>query len=235
MDPQMDPPSKSRLGFPMCLLTGLVAAGLAGVLWKQRLVSKLHDEKRTLSAVVLEAERLRKENNETDRAHADKDEMERLRQDNQELHKLRNEVRQLREQQKQSDALRVENQRLKTLAEKRPAPVQDRAPTAAAPLQARGAWIGVSISQFDPADNPDLGSTLKQGVVIQSVAENSPAANAGMQPGDIVVAVDNRPMDTPQQFRDEVAAKPAGQTMTLDIVRAGESLRMNVQAARRSP
>ena len=215
-------------------MAGLAVAGLAGVFWQQRIVSKLREENHALSAAARAVERLRKENDEAVRLRADSDEVERLRKDNQELHKLRNEVRQLREQQKQSDAMRVENQRLKTLIEKRPAPAQERVPVAAAPVKARGTWIGVSMSQFNPADNPDLGSTLKQGVVIQSVAENSPAANSGMQPGDIVTAVDNRPIGTPQQLSSEVAARSVGQSMILDVVRADRSMKIIVQAAQRA-
>jgi C-terminal processing protease CtpA/Prc len=229
----MDPSSKARSGIPIALFVCLLAAGVAGVLWQQRTVSKLRDENRELSAVVREAERLRKENEQEAHVRVENEEIERLRKDNQEIHKLRNEVRQLREQQKQFETLRTENQRLRTLAENRPAPAQSRIPVEPPPVPARGPWIGVSMSQFNPADNPDLGSTLKQGVVIQSVVENSPAANAGMQPGDIVTAVDGRPMSTPQQLREEIAARPDGQTIILDVVRSGQAIKAAVQVTKR--
>lgn len=229
----MEQSSKARSGIPIALFVCLLAVGVAGMLWQQRTVSTLRKENRELSAAARDAERLRKENEQRTRLPADSEEIERLRKDNQELHKLRNEVRQLREQQKELETLRTENRRLRTLAENRPAPAQGRVPVAAPPVPLRGPWIGVSMSQFNPADNPDLGTTLKQGVVIQSVVENGPAANAGLQPGDIVTAVDGQPMSTPQQLREEIAARPAGQTIILDIVRSGQAIKAAVQVTQR--
>ncbi|HKS38905.1 MAG TPA: PDZ domain-containing protein [Verrucomicrobiae bacterium] len=213
----------------------LLAAGVVAVLWQQQTVSRLRDENRELSIAARDTERLRKENEQRTRTPADTEEIESLRKDNQEIHKLRNEVRQLREQQKELETLRTENQRLRALAANRPAPppAQSRVPVNPAPVQARGPLIGVSMSQFIPADNPDLGTTLKQGVVIQSVVENGPAANAGIQPGDIVTAVDGRPISTPQQLREEIAPRPDGQTVILDVVRSGQAIKAAVQVARR--
>jgi serine protease Do len=57
------------------------------------------------------------------------------------------------------------------------------------------------------------------GVVITKVDPNSDAADKGIQPGDVVVSVANRPVHTPQEMKSRIAdAKAAGRTAVLVLV-----------------
>jgi regulator of sigma E protease len=58
---------------------------------------------------------------------------------------------------------------------------------------------------------------------IVSVAPDSPAAQAGLQPGDLVRGLDGRPVRGVQAFVDRVQAA-AGHSLSLDIERAGKPL-----------
>ncbi len=61
-------------------------------------------------------------------------------------------------------------------------------------------------------------------VTVYSVSENSPAAQAGLQPDDIVLAVDGEPMETSAEFRTTLAGTAPGTTVALDVQRGDEQL-----------
>lgn len=63
--------------------------------------------------------------------------------------------------------------------------------------------------------------------VVGSVAEHSPAARAGMQPGDRIVSVDGRVIDRWEQLGERLAGK-AGKTVTIAWLREGERRKINL-------
>jgi membrane-associated protease RseP (regulator of RpoE activity) len=73
--------------------------------------------------------------------------------------------------------------------------------------QPGGAYLGVT---FDPQSN--------RGAVVRSVAPGSPAENAGIRPGNVIVAVNDRRVSTYQDVIDSVAAIPPGQELDLVVV-----------------
>jgi len=46
----------------------------------------------------------------------------------------------------------------------------------------------------------NLPSSVKQGIVVTGVAPGSPAGERGMQPGDLIVEVNRKPVTTVQDF-----------------------------------
>jgi regulator of sigma E protease len=71
---------------------------------------------------------------------------------------------------------------------------------------------------------PALGSADALGVttavIVSDVVAGSPAANAGLAPGDVLVGVDGQPIGAFQTFQDAVRAS-GGRTLRVDVVRAG--------------
>src|SRR5205823_3988764 len=65
-----------------------------------------------------------------------------------------------------------------------------RAPRALEIFGGRGSQIGVTIRDVDDSDAKTSKMTAPSGVVIEEVAEESPAAKAGLKKGDIVVEFD---------------------------------------------
>jgi len=62
-----------------------------------------------------------------------------------------------------------------------------------------------------------------RGVPITGVAAGSPAAKAGLQEGDVVVALDGQPVDEIQVLRGRIAAMSPGTVAKLSIVRDGKN------------
>jgi serine protease Do len=76
------------------------------------------------------------------------------------------------------------------------------------------------------------GQSLGGRCLITQVADDMPAANAGVKVGDVVTAIDGRDVSSFEQLRNIVSFKQPGDRMTLRIERAGEVLQLRVQLAR---
>src|SRR3954471_24091788 len=65
-----------------------------------------------------------------------------------------------------------------------------RAPRALEIFGGRGSQIGVTVRDVDESDAKNNKLSAPAGVVIEEVSEESPAATAGLQKGDIIVESD---------------------------------------------
>lgn len=92
------------------------------------------------------------------------------------------------------------------------------------------AYLGISIMAL--RDNPearDIATNVTEGVVVKEIPFESPAAKSGLQPGDIIIAVDGKSVATSQQLKNEIRAKKIGGTVVLDVNRKGESIKVKVK------
>jgi S1-C subfamily serine protease len=85
---------------------------------------------------------------------------------------------------------------------------------------ARG-WLGVSLHAVavPPALQADAGATV--GLMLMSLAEGGPGEKAGLLPGDIFLTLDGVATEHPRATALALAALPAGQTVTLRLLRGG--------------
>jgi S1-C subfamily serine protease len=85
---------------------------------------------------------------------------------------------------------------------------------------ARG-WLGVGLHPVavPPALQPEAGATA--GLMLMSLAEGGPGEKAGLLPGDIVLTLDGVATEHPRATALALAALPAGQTVTLRLLRGG--------------
>jgi S1-C subfamily serine protease len=108
------------------------------------------------------------------------------------------------------------------------------------------AYIGVTLAEVSDALVADLGLP-RPGVLVQSVQPGSPAAAAGLRAGndsrvvagesyvlggDLIVAVDGTPVSTIAGLRAELMKRQPGQTVTLDVVRDGQTRAVRVELGR---
>jgi len=97
-----------------------------------------------------------------------------------------------------------------------------------AELRAKGridrGWLGVALRDAD--DNTPAP-------VIAVVERNSPALRAGLHVGDVVVGVNNEPVDSSRALIRAVAAVPPGNSVRLRVRRQGRELDIPVTVGRR--
>jgi serine protease DegQ len=96
-------------------------------------------------------------------------------------------------------------------------------------------WIGVEMRDITPefAESFKLPST--SGVLIAGVFQNGPADAAGLQPGDVVTAVNDVALGSPNQFMNFVAGLKPQTATQLQVWRNGKTLNTTVTVGRRPP
>lgn len=76
---------------------------------------------------------------------------------------------------------------------------------------------------------------VEWGVYVQAVAQGSPAAQAGLQPGDIITQIGDRAIGEDQRFINVLLQFQPGQTVPVTVVRDQQTLTLEVTLGERSP
>jgi len=76
-----------------------------------------------------------------------------------------------------------------------------------------------------------LGTKLTQGAVVTHVRDGSPADTAGIKPGDIVVALNGRPVNNENDLYNAEGLLPVNSNVELKLVREGRALTLSVPLA----
>jgi len=93
--------------------------------------------------------------------------------------------------------------------------------------EVRRGRLGIGITDLSPEDIADFGLDIDGGAYISSVEQGSPAERAGLQPGDVVIELDGKAIDSSSDLRNAVGLMPVGSTVTLTYLR--EAARRDVQ------
>src|SRR2546428_6196358 len=86
------------------------------------------------------------------------------------------------------------------------------------------AVMGVAIRAVDPEDADLVGLKEAKGVVVNDYspdATHSPAKDAGIKPGDVIVALDGEPVEDVPQLQQRVGVKRPREAVQVTIVRNG--------------
>lgn len=93
-------------------------------------------------------------------------------------------------------------------------------------------WIGLGCYPVQEALRAQLGLAEDQGLAVEQVVGESPAAKAGIQPYDVLVKAGDKPLGGLQDLIDAVdAAKD--QELVLDLIRAGKPIQIKVTPEKR--
>ena len=79
------------------------------------------------------------------------------------------------------------------------------------------------------------GGSDQQGVLVVELLRNSAAARAGIEPGDVVVAVEGRPVESAAQLRNELARAAVGSRLRLTVARGRRRLEITVAVEETHP
>lgn len=83
-------------------------------------------------------------------------------------------------------------------------------------------YIGVQVYDLDGFRN------IMEGAVVYSVEENGPADKAGLQPNDVITAVNGKQISGKSELSAALSAGNAGDVVTLSVYRQGEVIEIEV-------
>ncbi|WP_379770394.1 Do family serine endopeptidase [Flaviflagellibacter deserti] len=93
----------------------------------------------------------------------------------------------------------------------------------------RRPWLGAELQPVTREIADSLGLDRPFGALIAELDENSPAANAGLKPGDLVTAVDGKMVEDPTALTYQMTIKPLGGQARLAVMRDGKEQAISVK------
>ena len=80
-------------------------------------------------------------------------------------------------------------------------------------------YLGVSVAPVTPEARQAAGLDRPRGALVMEVAPRSPAAEAGLKPGDVIVAFQGTDIQNPHDLTRRVGGTPPGATVALTVAR----------------
>jgi serine protease DegS len=94
-------------------------------------------------------------------------------------------------------------------------------------------WIGVEVQELTPRLAESFELKEAQGLVVAGIFRDGPAHIAGLQPGDIMTAIDGTPISSSQTSMNHIATLKPGRTTVIDVRRNGREVQFRVQIGER--
>lgn len=94
-------------------------------------------------------------------------------------------------------------------------------------------WIGVQPRELTPEFVEAFKLQVKEGVLVSRVLADSPAAKAGIQPGDVITQVAGKPVRSPAELLATVAALRPKTQASISVQRGAQALQLRLNVAQR--
>src|SRR5690606_23153671 len=85
-------------------------------------------------------------------------------------------------------------------------------------------YIGVNIGEVDDALAKSVGLDKPRGIISQGIVDGGAASETDLKSGDIILSIDGREVNQPNELQGYVASKTAGTTVNLKIFRDGKEI-----------
>jgi serine protease Do len=82
-------------------------------------------------------------------------------------------------------------------------------------------FIGIGIQDLTPGLADSFGLKAREGALVSDVQPDSPGARAGIKSGDVITAIDGKPVTSASHLSLAVGETPPGTRLTLDVLRNG--------------
>jgi serine protease Do len=95
-------------------------------------------------------------------------------------------------------------------------------------------WLGILPADIDNNMAEALGMAKPEGVLVESVEDDSPAEEGGLQVGDVIIEVDGQKVKDAQQFRFLIADAGPGTEVRMKVNRDGDNKSLKFKLGDRS-
>jgi len=93
-------------------------------------------------------------------------------------------------------------------------------------------YLGVSVMPVTPEARQAVKLDRARGALVAEIVSGSPAASAGLKPGDVIVAFQGEPIQNPHDLTRRVAGTPPGSKVTLRVARGSGETSVDVTLGR---
>jgi len=97
--------------------------------------------------------------------------------------------------------------------------------------EVRRGQLGVQILDVTPQIAEASGLDVSEGALVSQVVPNSPAEQAGVETGDVIVGVNGAAVRGASELRNKISLMPLDQPVDLEIVREGEHKKLSAKLA----
>ena len=94
-------------------------------------------------------------------------------------------------------------------------------------------YIGATVQAVTPEISESLGLHGRKGALVADLTSGGPAEQAGLQPGDVVLAINGEAVDSADALTRRVANVHPGQVARLEVLRNGRTLQVDVHSGLR--
>ncbi len=89
--------------------------------------------------------------------------------------------------------------------------------------------LGVIISDLSEDVAEQLGLDIDKGALIQEVSPDSAAEDAGLEPGDVIIKVDGKDIESVNDLRNAIGLKRSGERVKIAIIRNNREILRNAK------
>lgn len=92
----------------------------------------------------------------------------------------------------------------------------------------RRPWLGVNVQDADEGLVRAFRASAKSGAIITRITQDSPAARARLEVGDLILAIDGRPVTGLRDLTRSLSEKQIGRPVSLSVFRGGRQREVSV-------
>ena len=100
-------------------------------------------------------------------------------------------------------------------------------------LQAKGkvtrGYLGVIIQELSEELASSFKITSGKGILVSEIAEDSPAEKYGLKQGDVIIALNGKPVEKVSTFRNTIALTPPKSKVIVDVIRKGSPQTLSIK------
>lgn len=95
------------------------------------------------------------------------------------------------------------------------------------------AFLGVQYQELNPQLVGEGHLTITKGALLQEIVPSTPAQQAGLHVGDVIIAIDSKPIDDRHPLVSVLLEHVAGDTIILDVMRNGQTFQTTLTLGER--
>jgi 2-alkenal reductase len=100
--------------------------------------------------------------------------------------------------------------------------------------EVKPSFLGIQYQELNPQLANEAGLTITYGALLQEIVAGTPADQAQLRRGDVIVAINGQMIDDRHPLVSELLEYVAGETVTLDILRDGQTFQTTLTLSERA-